>query len=83
MAIGENTRKVPTLILTDSFIIRGEITVPASMRFSDAINKFLKNQNFIAITNAEITLIYGNTEPEEREFMLINKEQIVAISPND
>jgi hypothetical protein len=83
MAIGENTKKINTLILTDSFIIRGEVTVPNTMRFSDAINKFLKNQVFIAVTNAEITLIYGGTKMEERDFILINKDQIVAISPND
>ncbi len=83
MAITENNRRVSTLILTDSFIIRGEVTVPSSMRFSDAINKFMKNQGFIAVTNAEITLIYGGAKLEERDFILINKEQIVALSPND
>ncbi len=83
MTIGENSKKVSVLILTNAFIIRGTVSVPISMRFSDALNKFLKNQQFIAVTNADITLVYGGTSLEERDFMLINKDQIIGISTND
>ena len=83
MALGENNKKVAVLILTDAFIIKGNVTVPMSMRFSDALNKFLKNQQFIAVTEAEITLIYGGTTLGKRDFILINREQIAGISPND
>ncbi len=82
MAIGENTKKIKVLILTDAFIIRGDATVPKNMRFSDALNKFLKNQQFMAITNAEITLVYGGTTLEKRDFIMVNREQVIAISPN-
>ncbi len=82
MAIGENTKKIKVLILTDAFIIRGDATVPRNMRFSDALNKFLKNQQFMAITNAEITLVYGGTMLGKRDFIMVNREQVIAISPN-
>ena len=84
MAIGENTKKIKVLILTDAFIIRGDATVPKNMRFSDALNKFLKNQQFMAITNAEITLVYGGggTTLKKRDFIMVNREKVIAISPN-
>ncbi len=83
MALGENSKKVSVLILTDAFIIRGNVTVPVSMRFSDALNKFLKNQQFIAVTEVNITLVYGGTPLKERDFTLVNKDRIIGISPAD
>jgi hypothetical protein len=83
MVMGENSKRIHVLMLTDAFIIRGNVTVPTSMRFSDALNKFLKNQQFIAVTDAEITLVYGGTTLEKRDFILINREQIIGISPQD
>jgi len=83
MAIGENTRKVEAAILTNEFIIQGKITIPANMRVSDALNKFLKNQTFIAITDTTITLVKNGEEVEGHEFILVNKEQIVGIIPLD
>lgn len=83
MAMGENTRKVETIILTNEFIIQGRITIPANMRVSDALNKFLKNQTFIPVTNTTITVIKNGEEVEGNQFILINKEQIVGIIPQD
>ena len=83
MVMGENTRKVEAIILTNEFIIQGKITIPANMRVSDALNKFLKNQTFIAVTDTTITAIKNGEEIEGHQFILINKEQIVGIIPRD
>ena len=83
MAIGENTRKVEAIILTNEFIIQGKITIPANMRVSDALNKFLKNQTFIPVTDTTITAIKNREEIEGHQFILINKEQVVGIIPRD
>jgi len=83
MVIGENTRKVEAIILTNEFIIQGKITIPANMRVSDALNKFLKNQTFIPVTDTTITVVKNGEEIEGHQFILINKEQIVGIIPRD
>jgi len=83
MVIGTATKKMSVLILTDSFLIRGFITVPTSMRFSDTLNKFLKEQQFLAITDAEIAFVVGEKKTEKKEFILINKDKIVGITPNE
>ncbi len=83
MSIGAMTKKVTVLILTDSFVIRGNISTPSNMRLSDAINKFLKDTQFLAVTEAEITLIDGGTPLEKRDFILVNKELITGISPSE
>ena len=83
MAIGENTRKVEAIILTNEFIIEGKITIPANMRVSDALNKFLKNQTFIPVTDMTITVVKTGEKMEGHEFILINREQIVGIIPHD
>lgn len=39
--IGPRVRRVGVMILTSSnFMIKGKISVPEDMRFSDALNKF-------------------------------------------
>ena len=83
MVMGENTRKVEAIILTNEFIIQGKITIPANMRVSDALNKFLKNQTFIPVTDTVITAIKNGEEIEGHQFILLNKEQIVGIIPRD
>jgi hypothetical protein len=83
MVIGTATKKMSVLILTDSFLIRGFITVPTSMRFSDTLNKFLKEQQFLAITDAEIAFVIGEKKVERKEFILVNKDKIVGITPNE
>jgi hypothetical protein len=83
MPLGENTRKIEATILTNEFIIKGKITIPANMRVSDALNKFLKNQTFIALTDVKIALINGKEELEGNDFMLVNKELVIGIIPED
>jgi hypothetical protein len=83
VAVGAITRKVFLLILTDSFVIRGYINAPLNMRLSDAINKFLKDTQFLAVTDAEITVIANGTLLEKREFLLVNKNLVTGISPNE
>jgi hypothetical protein len=83
MVLGTATKKLNVLILTDSFLIRGDLTVPTNMRFSDALNKFLKEQQFLAITNAEISFVTGDKNIEKKEFLLINKDRVVGIAPNE
>ena len=83
MVLGTATKKVNVLILTDSFLIKGFITIPTSMRFSDTLNKFLKEQQFLAITDAEIAYVIGEKNIERKEFILVNKDKIVGITPNE
>ncbi|BAL81022.1 hypothetical protein [Caldisericum exile] len=82
MAINPNTKKTEVTILTDAFVIKGFIYVPANMRFSDALNKFLKDIQFLPVVNAEIRAINSNQIVEKRDFILIKKEMIVVISPS-
>jgi hypothetical protein len=83
MVLGTATKKVNVLILTDSYIIKGFVTVPANMRFSDTLNKFLKEQQFLAVTDVEIAFVNGNKNMEKKEFILINKDNVVGIMPNE
>jgi len=83
LAVGAPIKKTKVLILTDSFVITGIISVPANMRFSDAINKFLREQQFLAVTDAEISLIYSGVKMERRGFILINKDMLLGISPSE
>ncbi len=81
MAIGSMTKKVRVIVLTVSFIMKGNVTIPASMRFSDTVNKFLKDLQFLALTEVEIQDLVTKCTLESKPFMLINKENIIAIAP--
>ncbi len=81
MGIGPNTVKIRVLILTASFIISGAINIPADMRLSDSLNKFMKDQTFLAVTDAKVKLIGVNATYTERDFILINKNLVIGISP--
>lgn len=81
MALGLNTVKMHVLILTQSFVIKGIINVPTNMRFSDALNKFMKDRSFLAITDAEIQQINGTMEVQKVDFILVNRERVIGISP--
>ncbi|MEA3313153.1 MAG: hypothetical protein U9Q18_02110 [Caldisericota bacterium] len=81
MALGLNTVRMHVLIFTQSFIIKGTINIPANMRFSDALNKFMKDRSFLAITGAEIESVEGTMEVQKVDFMLVNRERVVGISP--
>ncbi|MGB9793870.1 hypothetical protein [Caldisericum exile] len=81
MAINPNTKKTEVTILTEAFVIKGFVYVPANMRFSDALNKFLKETQFLPVVDAEIRSINSKEVIEKRDFILIKKEMIVVISP--
>lgn len=81
MAINPNTKKTEVLIITDEFMIKGFVYVPANMRFSDAMNKFLRETQFLPLVDAEIRTINSKDIIEKRDFILIKKEMIVVISP--
>ncbi|MGB9855785.1 MAG: hypothetical protein ACPLKS_04520 [Caldisericum exile] len=81
MAINPNTKKTEVTILTEAFVIKGFVYVPANMRFSDALNKFLKDTQFLPVVDAEIRPINSKEVIEKRDFILIKKEMIVVISP--
>jgi hypothetical protein len=83
MAVGAVTKKIAVLILTDVYIIRGYINAPTNMRLSDAINKFLKETQFLAVTDAEITVIFNGTVLEKRDFLLVNKDLVRGLSPTE
>jgi len=83
MALGLNTVQMHVLILTQSFVIKGVISVPTNMRFSDALNKFMKDRSFLAITNAEIQSTNTTIELRKVDFILINRERVIGISPTD
>jgi hypothetical protein len=69
------------MILTASnFIIKGKISVPEDMRFSDALNKFLKETKFIPVIELEILDINKNLIGKS-DFSLVNKDLVVAIYP--
>lgn len=79
--IGPKVRRVEVMILTSSnFVIKGKISVPEDMRFSDALNKFLKETKFIPVIELEILDLNKNLIGKS-EFSLINKDLIIAIYP--
>ncbi|MGB9749387.1 MAG: hypothetical protein ACPLWB_00860 [Caldisericia bacterium] len=79
--LGPKIRKVEVNILTSSnYIIIGKISVPEEMRFSDALNKFLKDTKFLPVVEIEIKNS-NNEKIGESDFSLINKDLIVAIYP--
>ena len=79
--IGPKVRRVEVMILTSSnFIIKGKISVPEDMRFSDALNKFLKETKFIPVIELEILDLNKNLIGKS-EFSLINKDLVIAIYP--
>lgn len=81
MAINPNLKKIEVELLTERFIIRGFIFVPANIRLSDALNKFLKETVFIAVTEAEIKIVNSESIFKKKDFVLVNKEKIVSIIP--
>ncbi|MEF3245397.1 MAG: hypothetical protein K6343_05410 [Caldisericaceae bacterium] len=81
MAINPNLKKIEVEILTERFIIRGFIFVPANIRLSDALNKFLKETVFIAVTEAEIKIVNSEDIFIKKDFILVNKEKVVSIMP--
>jgi hypothetical protein len=81
MAINPNTKKTEVVIVTSDFIIKGFIYVPANMRFSDALNKFLKDVQFLPVVDAELRSINSKELIEKRDFVLVKKELITIISP--
>lgn len=81
MAINPNLKKIEVELLTERFIIRGFIFVPANIRLSDALNKFLKETVFIAVTEAEIKIVNSESIFKKKDFVLVNKEKIVSITP--
>lgn len=79
--LGPKIRRVEVNILTSSsYIIIGKISVPEEMRFSDALNKFLKDTKFLPVVDIEIRNI-NNEKIGESDFSLINKDLIIAIYP--
>lgn len=79
--LGPKIRKIVVNILTSgSYIIIGKISVPEDMRFSDALNKFLKDTKFLPVVDIEIRNI-NNEKIGESDFSLINKDLIIAIYP--
>lgn len=79
--IGPRVRRVGVMILTSSnFMIKGKISVPEDMRFSDALNKFLKETKFIPVIELEI-LDSNQNVIGKGDFSLVNKDLIVAIYP--
>jgi hypothetical protein len=83
MVVATSTKKVGVMIFSDPFIIKGFITVPTNMRFSDTLNKFLKEQQFLAITDAEISYASNEKIIEKKGFILINKDKIIGIAPSE
>ncbi len=83
MALGAMNKRTRVVILTGAFIIKGDVTVPTNMRFSDALNRFLKDLQFLAIVDVETLDSRTGSVLEKRDFMLVNKEQIIAIAPID
>jgi len=83
MVLGLSTVQMHVLILTQSFVIKGVIYIPTNMRFSDALNKFMKDRPFLAITNAEIQSTNTTIELRKVDFILINRERVIGISPTD
>jgi len=48
-----------------------------------SLNKFLKEQQFLAITDAEISFVTGDKNIGKKEFLLINKDRVVGITPSE
>lgn len=78
--LGPKIRRVEVIILTSFYIIKGKISVPEEMRFSDALNKFLKETKFLPVIDIEIQN-QNNEKIGESDFSLINKDLIIAIYP--
>lgn len=78
--LGPKIRKVEVILLATNYIIKGKVSVPEDMRFSDALNKFLKDTKFLPVIDIEIKNL-NNEKIGEADFSLINKDLIFAIYP--
>jgi len=82
MAINPQTKRVKVmLIIEDTFSIEGFVYVPPNMRISDAMNKFLRETQFLPVVEAEIKLLTTNTILEKRDFILVAKDKILVLAP--
>lgn len=79
--LGPKIKKIEVNIVIQNYVIRGKVAVPQNMRFSDAINRFLKDVNFIPVTDVEIKSTKQTEKVIKSDFGLINKSLIVGIFP--
>lgn len=69
--------KTTVRILTDQFVITGEISMFSDTRLTDYI---ISAHDFIAVTNAKVRTIEGQALFDS-DFLDIRKEKIVIIVP--
>jgi len=81
--IGPKVRKIEVNIVIQNYVVKGKVAVPQNMRFSDAINRFLKDVNFIPVTDVEIKSTMQTEKVAKADFGLINKSLIVGIFPTE
>jgi hypothetical protein len=81
----ENDRKVKkhvlfVVILTQDYRIMGEIHVLPGSRLTDYVNS-QPDENFVAMTNAEIVSLVDNIPISKVDYLALNKSYINMIYP--
>lgn len=73
--------KTEVVIFTPQYRIEGKIHIPLGGRITDFVN--IPQTNFIAVTSARIyhTIQKGEGPLYEKDFLALNKEYIIIVSP--
>jgi hypothetical protein len=75
-----NKKTLQVVIATAAHIVRGTMYVMPDCRFRDDLNN---NEHFIAVTDAEIFDLSGNTRLYNNDLLILNKDQIVWLLPQE
>jgi hypothetical protein len=74
--------KLVVAILTQDYRIEGEVHVLPDSRLTDFVNS-KTNEDFIAVTHAEIISLSKNMSVSKVEYLAINKSYITLVYPLD
>ncbi len=72
--------EIPAILATANHIIRGVVYVRPDWRLKDEMNN---DERFIAITNAEVYDLSGQTRLYKNALLVMNKAQLAWIMPQD
>jgi hypothetical protein len=72
--------KIQVTIATTTHIIRGTVHVMRNLRLKDELNN---SEQFIAVTDAEVYELSGQTRLHGNQVLLLNKELVVWVLPHE
>jgi hypothetical protein len=72
--------KLMVVILTADYKIEGEVHIQPASRLTDYVNS-KSDENFIAITNAEVIPLCQESGTIKVEYLALNKKDIIMIYP--